>query len=851
MLVILLYAMCIVITESCEVVSHMNYGKVADCSSRNLTTIPTYLDKDISHLLLRNNKLTNISDINLYPNLTKLDLSFNRITRLQGGQFHNLSKLEILDLRFQPEILTFCENSFPADVFKGLGALKELRLRAVTGECNSPKQTFSWIPNLDRLYIEGYGMAAVNNFIPPLPVEIGLISKLLEFEIIYSRPAHVNSEFLKHVPSTVRVVGMRNTQLVQIDGETFSNMPNLTTVNLAFNEHLGLEQVVKSLAKSSNTVLKSLVLDKVGSDTMVGALTTECWCNSLGYNLERLSVKGNPIPHLASAVFHCLPNLRVFDLSYTSIISVDFTNDPPTMFPQLEIAALNDLWFTGMNYALTYIRCSRIQFAGCDLSTEDFFPHPPDIPQLNSPDVAGTPFYTANTSNKVLPGNHLPKVKYLFGIHDKAFKAMIDPDCIYYFNRSILYMNFSGSLSFREALQTKNVTIAGVKDLRVLDISYIGIRSLGITFESPNLRVFKAANNLLGAREDRHLLTTNLRFSPALEILDISNNRFTNLPRNLSSVLPKLRHLDLSYNRLTLSSLQIALDPYTNMDMEVDVSYNHMVCDCDLLNWLNTTKVTLTGVDTIICALAEKETPLAQLNRTQLCMKLDIPAKMSKTVTIAVTSTALSVAFLFIFGFTIIYKNRRGLLIRYYLWRWHRRREVPLMDGDHMELNQESYDCFVIYDSNNNTTRPWVTIELHEQVQQWGFSLYIKDRHAIGGGTKANEIFDKMYICQCVIIVLTEELFQDEWVDLALHSAMAFSKTWGKKLGKRICIITYDEVDENCIPNQFHALFYPKTFLTGATVLNFTLDDSNKNTKHFWRKLQQFMLKSAPGSAHI
>ena len=156
MLVVLLCAMCIVNTESCQIYSHMNYRKVADCSSRNLTTIPTNLDKDITHLLLRNNKLTNITDINLYPNLTKLDLSFNRITRFQGGQFENLSKLEILDLRYQPDNLTFCESTFPTDVFKGLGALRILKLIFVKGKCGYPSQVLPQVRNLERLHLEGY-----------------------------------------------------------------------------------------------------------------------------------------------------------------------------------------------------------------------------------------------------------------------------------------------------------------------------------------------------------------------------------------------------------------------------------------------------------------------------------------------------------------------------------------------------------------------------------------------------------------------------------------------------------------------------------------------------------------------
>ena len=679
----------------------------------------------------------------------------------------------------------------------------------------------------------------------PLPVEFSLLPYLTEvaISIPYGRGSTcIASDFLENVRnSSLQILNMANCRLNSINTDALSNMPSLTTLNLANNQGLGLVNLIRSLPKISNTSLTSLVLDKITVGSQINVVSVDAFCNTLGHNLQRLSLKGNIIPSVSVDAFSCLPNLRVLDASYTALFQLSSTKQPLELFPNLEVISVSNVWYSSEQYEGKYIKCEPNQFAGCDLSTEDFFPHPPDIPQLNSPDVSGAPIYLPKDADLTL--RFPPKVKYVFAMNDKAFFYRTGTDKIGYVYNNILYINGSGSLTASIMLETKNVTVAGMKELRVFDISNVGIRTLGLTCDCPNLRILYMSNNKFG--ENDHSISGRwFRLAPNIENLGLSNNNLNHLPQDLMEYLPKLRRLDLSYNRLTLSSLQLALDPYTHMDMEVDVSYNHMVCDCDLLNWLNTTKVTLTGVDTIICALAEKETPLAQMNRTQLCLKPNILTKMSKTVTIAVTSTAVLIIFMFIVCLTIMYKNRRGLLIRYYLWRWHRRPDVLLMDGDHMELNQESYDCFVIYDSNNDTTRPWVTIELYEQVQQWGLSLYIKDRHGIGGGTKANEIFDKMSLCQCVIIVLTEGLFEDEWVDLALHSAMAFSKTWGKKLGKRICIISYDDVDENCIPYQFHALFYPKTFLTGASVINFTLDDSDKKIKHFWRKLKTFMLKS-------
>ncbi|CAC5367753.1 unnamed protein product [Mytilus coruscus] len=98
-----------------------------DCSNRRLKDIP-YLPSNVYTLSLQKN---NIKVINGYQfshlrNLSELDISCNKITRLNILSFNGLSNLLILNLNNNP--VPYTEHAIPNEVFKSLVSLIHLSI---------------------------------------------------------------------------------------------------------------------------------------------------------------------------------------------------------------------------------------------------------------------------------------------------------------------------------------------------------------------------------------------------------------------------------------------------------------------------------------------------------------------------------------------------------------------------------------------------------------------------------------------------------------------------------------------------------------------------------------------------
>ena len=74
---------------------------VLDCSHLELQefSIPPNINiSEVETLKLNHNELSTVPNLTLFGNLHTLDLSFNRIHRLQSDAFYGLTELEYLDI---------------------------------------------------------------------------------------------------------------------------------------------------------------------------------------------------------------------------------------------------------------------------------------------------------------------------------------------------------------------------------------------------------------------------------------------------------------------------------------------------------------------------------------------------------------------------------------------------------------------------------------------------------------------------------------------------------------------------------------------------------------------------------
>ncbi len=206
-----------------------------------LTSFPTDIPAGETEIILKNNLLTVITSIGIYPNLETLDLSSNilntfpdcanitwlknlylngnQLTTIPYALLDQLTELEVLKLR--SNLLT----SFPNPPGPG-GTLTTLNLDYNSGLGEIPD--FSQVGKaLQKLYISGCGISSV----PVTKVE-----PLQNLTTIF-----IHSSLLTELPDfrplagTLRTVYLAINQIERVDDNILNQLPNLESLNLAMN----------------------------------------------------------------------------------------------------------------------------------------------------------------------------------------------------------------------------------------------------------------------------------------------------------------------------------------------------------------------------------------------------------------------------------------------------------------------------------------------------------------------------------------------------------------------------------------------------------------------------------------
>ncbi|XP_054460517.1 toll-like receptor 3 [Anoplopoma fimbria] len=244
-------------------------------------------------------------------NLTFLDLSHNKMGKMEDGAFQWLSRLQTL-------ILT--DNNFKhltKDTFQGLKSLKKLNLTNALVKSQSIIDDFSFQPlsGLESLIMQKTGAQQLteNTF-------TGLTS-LQELDLSWSSYISLrtitNKTFVSLAGTPLRKLNLTGTSITQINPQSFSSLGNLTTLLLDFNfikqtltgkEFEGLGQI-KEIHMTNNRQTIDLISTSFVSVTSLRVLT-------LGRSLTVEAVNKDPSP------FSPLLNLTVLDLSNNNIANI-------------------------------------------------------------------------------------------------------------------------------------------------------------------------------------------------------------------------------------------------------------------------------------------------------------------------------------------------------------------------------------------------------------------------------------------------------------------------------------------------------------------------------------------------
>ncbi|XP_033253021.1 uncharacterized protein LOC117192446 isoform X2 [Drosophila miranda] len=284
-------------------------------------------------------KLSNIVFINLAQNnlkkipekvfepvetLEELDLSYNSLSELPRGIF-NGTTLSILHLKY---------NAFTGDLHFGMKELQQLDL-SFNSIVQVHHSMFDKMPGLTNLNLKGNGITKIqpDSFLTLKSLrhidlsinELDQISRMLFFKNSELDVIRLNDNpRLSQLPTdgflsyngefTVYYLDISNCAIGPLGHKTFSTMPHLTTLKLAWNN-------INHLPREIFTTLNKLI-DLDLSNNLIAKLDDLTFMENK--ELTKLNLAGNPISRLSVRLFmplHQLRSLEVNDCELTALLS--------------------------------------------------------------------------------------------------------------------------------------------------------------------------------------------------------------------------------------------------------------------------------------------------------------------------------------------------------------------------------------------------------------------------------------------------------------------------------------------------------------------------------------------------
>ncbi|RXN17739.1 extracellular matrix 2-like protein [Labeo rohita] len=295
------------------------YGRVVQCSDKDLGKIPYGIPYNSRYILLMNNHIDSIQLklLSEYDSMEFLVLSSNRLTdETIEGAFEGIKSLKRLYI--ERNLLQSVPNDLPV-------TLEELRLDGNQVRVMSDA-AFGRCPNLLILSLSNNSLGNKSSTVPPgvlLP-----LGKLRTLTLSYNHLASVPLQ----LPLSLRELYLRGNRIQRLQGDMFWGAAELQVLDLSVNrltdkglgkasllnasrlESLNLEgnllkQVPLHLPRSIKTLnLEGNFISTIGKDAFISMP-----------QLEHLGLSRNKITKVALGVFRVLPLLHQLDMSYNTL----------------------------------------------------------------------------------------------------------------------------------------------------------------------------------------------------------------------------------------------------------------------------------------------------------------------------------------------------------------------------------------------------------------------------------------------------------------------------------------------------------------------------------------------------
>ncbi|XP_005110330.1 toll-like receptor 4 [Aplysia californica] len=285
--------------------------KYCDCSSKGLTSIPSYLSEDVVVLNMYNNSVSELANNSLvrFPRLEKLFLARNNLSRLHERSFSGLVSLQHLSLVNNRIAMT--EHSIPVGVFLPLQKLTKLSMERNNQNSTDPGLDYPHLALSVLGQLVNLSMDGLRNktFGPGFSNMTSLRHlSIAGFVTGYCKLDVLREDTFIHL-SSLHSLNMSDCfiQGSEVHHLTFTPLQNLKTLDLTFNEDFGLETFSQAVCALKNSSLTWLLINNIVSRFSLALRINRSHVDCLPTGLLALEATGNSIEIVDPSVFSALP----------------------------------------------------------------------------------------------------------------------------------------------------------------------------------------------------------------------------------------------------------------------------------------------------------------------------------------------------------------------------------------------------------------------------------------------------------------------------------------------------------------------------------------------------------------
>ncbi|XP_070683677.1 toll-like receptor 3 [Pempheris klunzingeri] len=815
---------------------HVQYGR-ADCRHLSLSEIPPNLPRNITSLDMSHNRLKGVPPVSLtpYPGLLHLDVSYNSITKLDGGLCQTPPLLQTLKVEhnevhlLKKEDLSHCTN-----LTQLIMASNRLKLQ---GEPFSALQSLKVLDvSINKLQSAKLGSQ------PQLPSLVNLNLAFSDFTTLKKD----DFSFLNH---SLQVLNLSSVSLKTLEPGCFKPISGLRTL-IMDGSNMGTQVISKLCSQLSGMAIDALSLRKMKlvtltNTTFMGLQTTNLTSLDLSGNgmgkieelsfqwlprLQTLVLADNNIKHVTKGTLQGLRSLKKLILtkalvkSHTSSTPIidDFSFQPLSalenlMLQRTAIREITANTFTGLT------SLSELDLSWCSCTSLRSITNKTFVSLAESPlrklNLTGTDITQIN------PGSFSPLRNLTILLLDfnfikqtltgKEFEGLDEVQEIHMSNNhqkiSLSSMSFVNVPKLRVLTLGKSLNVSALNldpspfsplsNLTYLDLSNNNIANIreSLLKGLSNLKVLKLQHNNLA----RFWKSANLggpvlflREAQSLTSLQMDSNGLDEIPAGALKGLSNLHELSLAYNLLDslkdsifddLSSLRVLRlqknlitavrpevfkTPMSNLSLLV-MDRNPFDCTCESILWF-VTWLNNTNMSSVT-DLREQyvcNTPLAYFNHS--IMNFD--ALSCKDMTPFQALFILSSTAVIMLTVTALLVRFHGWKIQFY-WNILINRTLGFSDAKVEEGREFEYDAYVIHAEEDGG---WVEKRM-VPLENENCRFCLEDRDSVPGMSQLESIVDNMRKSRKILFVVTETLLKDPWcrrfkAHHALHQVIEASR---------------------------------------------------------------------------